>query len=1075
MAEQTFRSPGFFEREIDATARETQVLGVPAGVIGTADKGPAFVPVTVGSMSDFLNKFGDLDPDRAGPYAVSAFLANRSALTYMRVLGAGANETTTNISTTRDMGTVVNTGFKITPKLIGGTGLPVAGGTMRAMDGGVQMIVARHYVSSAVDYSFPEFTDNPSFGISAAGTVNLVRGVIFAATGSRVQLYEVGMQWKNSMPLTASVKGDSNKYFAIAISSSLGSSYTDEFNVQAGAGIKIITASLDPSNASYISKVLNTDPQKFYEHQHLLYLDYAVEDELATVDQTPKSAAVMLVSGSTNNAGNAGLSGANRYFQSVYGRYDTRYTTPRTPNIISQPYGSTEYPLIHFEALSDGAYANDKIKVTVANVRASVNKNYQYGTFEVRVRRFDDTDLEPQTVETYPDCTLDPDSDNFVANKVGDYKARYNFDADNEDEKRIIVTGRYPNKSNWIRVVVQDSVYTKDVPADALPFGFDGIPVLKTADSLVDNPASAPLAIDGVTIGNRGNIRLGMSASHSVVATGGKALGLTGSIVPPLPFRYKVTRGQSKTSNVLYSGQPGTNELVDSRLCWGVKYTRCPKTGSTDNAAYNVNISNLPNPIISTYAKFQGIEKLDTLVTGSGKNHFNANKFTLARVVLAGTGSTASTLLQYVTASAAEMMKDAVYMRNGLPDTQTYAINDPETNGKGAQYGMRITLATLVQSSSVKFNRFTEYTKFNVPFYGGWDGLNILDKDMALMNDKASSTDTSGQKGKASGEFPSADLGLAANPAGTGRQNNHIAAYREASKIMTDAMTVRTNILAIPGIRDSFVTDNAALLTRNYSMAIYIMDIPAWSESETRLFGNEDRSLIVSASTAFPDVRETAEQFESRVLDNNYVATYFPDVFITDPATNSNVLVPASVAVMSALAYNDKVAYPWFAPAGFNRGGLGIVKNTDVRLTSADRDTLYDSKINPIANFSDGSFVIFGQKTAQLSQSALDRVNVRRMLLELKRQVVSVANRILFEPNTPQTRGRFINLVTPLLSTIQSQQGIETFSVVMDESNNSTEDVENNRLNGRIVVVPTRAIEFIAIDFIITNSGVDFA
>ena len=224
-----------------------------------------------------------------------------------------------------------------------------------------------------------------------------------------------------------------------------------------------------------------------------------------------------------------------------------------------------------------------------------------------------------------------------------------------------------------------------------------------------------------------------------------------------------------------------------------------------------------------------------------------------------------------------------------------------------------------------------------------------------------------------------------------------------------------------------------------------------------------------------PDVRETAEQFESRVFDNNYTAAYFPDVYITDSNTNQKVLVPASVAVMSALGYNDRVAYPWFAPAGFNRGGLGIVSNTDVRLTAGDRDDLYDNRINPIANFSDGSFVIFGQKTCQLAKSALDRVNVRRMLLEVKRQVVSVADKLLFEPNNGATRARFINQVTPLLATIQSQQGIESFKVVMDDTNNTVEDVENNRLNGRIVVVPTRAIEFIAIDFIITNSGVDFA
>ena len=115
MAEQTFRSPGFFEREIDATARETSIVGVPAGVVGTAGKGPAFVPVTVGSMTDFINKFGDIDSNKFGPYAVQAFLANRTALTYMRVLGAGANETSTDLSNTLNLGTVKNAGFTIQP------------------------------------------------------------------------------------------------------------------------------------------------------------------------------------------------------------------------------------------------------------------------------------------------------------------------------------------------------------------------------------------------------------------------------------------------------------------------------------------------------------------------------------------------------------------------------------------------------------------------------------------------------------------------------------------------------------------------------------------------------------------------------------------------------------------------------------------------------------------------------------------------------------------------------------------------------------------------------------------------
>ena len=153
---------------------------------------------------------------------------------------------------------------------------------------------------------------------------------------------------------------------------------------------------------------------------------------------------------------------------------------------------------------------------------------------------------------------------------------------------------------------------------------------------------------------------------------------------------------------------------------------------------------------------------------------------------------------------------------------------------------------------------------------------------------------------------------------------------------------------------------------------------------------------------------------------------------------------------------------------------MDFVKGVDVRLTAGDRDTLYDARINPIATFPQQGFVIFGQKTLQVAKSALDRVNVRRLLLEVKRLVTSVANKLLFEQNNSATRARFVNQVTPLLALVQAQAGVEQFRVVCDDTNNSAEDVESNKMNGRIVVVPTRAVEFIAIDFIVTNSGVSF-
>jgi phage tail sheath protein FI len=316
---------------------------------------------------------------------------------------------------------------------------------------------------------------------------------------------------------------------------------------------------------------------------------------------------------------------------------------------------------------------------------------------------------------------------------------------------------------------------------------------------------------------------------------------------------------------------------------------------------------------------------------------------------------------------------------------------------------------------------------------------------------------------------------LAYNPAGEGKDNNAVFSYVTAARILTDPLTLSSNgsnissinILAIPGIRDSFVTDQVSAFIRDYALAIYLMDIPSYSDSNVRLF-DED------FSTTRPDVRRSSEQFDSRAIDNNFVATYFPDVVMVDNVNNRRVRAPASVAALAAIGFNDRVGFPWFAPAGFNRGALDFVTNLAVRLTVPDRDTLYDARINPIANFPNEGFVIFGQKTLQQAQSALDRVNVRRLLLEVKRIVSQIARNLVFEQNNDVTRGRFVSQVTPQLALIQSQSGIETFRVIMDDTNNSQDDIEQNRLNGRIVIVPTRAIEFIAVDFIVTNAGVSF-
>ena len=212
--------------------------------------------------------------------------------------------------------------------------------------------------------------------------------------------------------------------------------------------------------------------------------------------------------------------------------------------------------------------------------------------------------------------------------------------------------------------------------------------------------------------------------------------------------------------------------------------------------------------------------------------------------------------------------------------------------------------------------------------------------------------------------------------------------------------------------------------------------------------------------------------FRSR--DTSYAATYWPWVRVVDPGTGRQVWIPASTLIPGVYAYNDKVSAPWFAPAGINRGGLSSVLAAKLRLSQSDRDTLYTNNINPIATFPRTGVSVFGQKTLQKGASALDRVNVRRLLIELKSYISQAADTLVFEQNTITTRNNFLSRVNPYLQTIQQKQGLYAFKVIMDETNNTPDVVDRNQLIGQIYVQPSRTAEFIALDFILLPTGAQF-
>ena len=1032
MAEQTFKSPGFFDTE---TVKERNqnleqiITTVPAGIAGFSEKGPAFVPITVHSYERFVEIFGEAKSEYPSTLAAKKFLESRDALTFVRVLGAGANTLNSHFATTEQFGTVENAGFFITS-----SGEPDAG---KFPYGAAQFICAEHDINTDEANGYPNFA---SCNDSLSGEALLVRGVLFTASDSKFTLLNHSAQFdptnRDQSGCSVETQSTSNMYdkFKLVLSSSdssIGSNNGYE-------GVKIFSASLNPSSDAYISKILNTDPARFQQDKHLLYAHFPVEKEIASIAFTNNVEPGVSITLTSGSAGTSAVSG--EFFSSVFGNYQTRYTAPRTTSFISQPFGNIEYDLFHFECIDDGSYSNNLFKVSISGIRKSNDPENPYPSFNVEVRSKRDTDDSPIVIESYVGCDLNPNSENYIAKKIGDMKLTYNFDTSDSAERRLLIRGTYPNASSRIRVVMSNDVIVGNAPKESAPFGFRGLPLLKTFNA---EPGEQNLDIAGVSTSR---------FAKPIKSNGSETNAMTGSILPPVPFRFKVTAGEGN-SNPDYPGHGSLRETASKAYYWGIKFERIPREGEFAKPLLRSNESLVYNELLDSYSKFMGIQKVDALLTGSGADVFHHNKFSLAKVTLGKRLNgieTVSDYAQFLTGSAKDLMKDTAYIRNGSPSSNDYTIVDSDNN-------TRLTLASLwSMDSDVYFNRFSDYAKFTNMFYGGFDGTNILDADMAVMNDKAASSDAGGKGVNA----PSVGLNM---EFGAGDSNATVNSYKEAVNLLTDPAQSRINLLTIPGIRSDELLSHAIERVENYSKALLLMDVAHYDSNGTRLYAD---------STELTNVRNTVEEFSGRNYDTSYAAAYFPDVIIED--NGKRMQVPSTIAAIAAIAYNDNTSFPWFAPAGFNRGSLDFVKSAKARLNKEERDITYEEKINPIATFPKNGYVIFGQKTLQKARTSLDRVNVRRMLLEVKRVISDAAIGFVFEANTPEVRSAFKKRVDNQLISVQENQGIDQFKVIIDSTNNTQADIDNNVLNGRIVLVPTRTIEFISIDFIISNSGVDF-
>jgi hypothetical protein len=329
-------------------------------------------------------------------------------------------------------------------------------------------------------------------------------------------------------------------------------------------------------------------------------------------------------------------------------------------------------------------------------------------------------------------------------------------------------------------------------------------------------------------------------------------------------------------------------------------------------------------------------------------------------------------------------------------------------------------------------NSAIEQRKFSVPFQFGFDGQNPA-------THYAVGTDIAGSNTQGFNLNTSADSGS--------------IVFKRAINAVSNPDEFDINMLALPGVIHSIhstVTNHAIDKVEDRADTFFILDSAQYGDSVDTVTSN------ISS------------------LDSNFVATYYPWVKILDENTNRPTWVPPSVVLPGVIAFNDEVAFEWFAPAGLNRGGLTDVVEAQTRLTHSERDKLYENRVSPIATFPGQGVVVFGQKTLQGKPSALDRVNVRRLLIALKKFIASTSRFLVFEQNTTATRNRFLNVVNPFLEDVQSNSGLSAFRVVMDDTNNTPDEIDRNRLVGQIFIQPTRTAEFIVLDFVVQPTGATF-
>ena len=639
------------------------------------------------------------------------------------------------------------------------------------------------------------------------------------------------------------------------------------------------------------------------------------------------------------------IGGARSGDNDSLGFYLEQYQTPETPYLVSELRGNKVYKLFKFKLISDGDAANRLVKISIGNI------SFNNGTFDIFVRDFFDNDQNVRVIESFTNCSMDPNLNNFVANKVG------------------TSNGEYQLNSKYIMIELSE-----EYPTDALPCGFEGY-ITREYDT---------------------------------------------STPPFVVYKTKYLQPGEVIYNPPFGSSSGSDNPVISN-------------GENPRRAY-LGISNITG-IDYDFFNYKGKQLPTNIATDTTGPEWGY----LTKGFHMDSGATIVTIpAGYVTSGESAFEVGVSSFSSEPEDTDN------------AYYRLNTRKFTLVPA-------------------GGFDGWDIY-RESRTNGDRFQLGQSGYKKGAAASvTYPTA-TGWGAFKQITGPNqevwaNTDYYAFQWGQTTFANPEATNINVFVTPGIdyvNNSNLVENAIdIVETDRADSIYICTTPDFN-----LFLPTYSDL--TEGLIYP--QEAVDNLENTGIDSNYTATYYPWILTRDSVNNTQIYLPPTGEVTKNLALTDNIAFPWFASAGYTRGLVNSVKARK-KLTQDDRDTLYKGRINPIATFSDVGTVIWGNKTLQIRESALDRINVRRLLLQARKLISAVAVRLLFEQNDDKVRQDFLDAVNPILDSIRRDRGLIDFRVTVS---NTPEDLDSNTLTGKIYLKPTRALEYIDIEFVITPTGASF-